>query len=263
MTWRKAHSLETLRLQLNRAYPNRSKASDGFIGDAAHQATPSDHNPDANGIVHAGDFTHDPANGVDIDRLTDELAASRDPRIKYIIANGLILDSRPQYNPWRWVTYTGSNPHTKHFHLSVMPGIGDQGHDWNLPSFGTAAPAPAPGGGTELDDVQRRALLTARDQIRSRWLSFEAKAPNGEKDPNGPTLFEFIAWAHKHVIDLRKSTTAQNAGLKALAELVAGKFGLDTEDLLAKVDAAVARGIERSENVHVNIDVAGQADPTA
>ncbi|QUH01441.1 hypothetical protein HUO13_12030 [Saccharopolyspora erythraea] len=146
MAWRVARSLDTLLAQFNARYPNRSKVSDGSIGDAAHASRSSDHNPwYGPGIVTARDFTHDPANGMDIDRLTDELAASRDPRIKYIIANGYILDSRPGNNPWRWVRYTGSNPHTKHFHLSVMPNASaDDPRPWNLPSFGNASPAPAP-----------------------------------------------------------------------------------------------------------------------
>jgi hypothetical protein len=141
MAWRVARSLDVLLDQLNRRYPNRSKASDGSIGDTNHLAQgweDSDHNPwyplPAGGIVTARDFTHDPAHGVDIDRLSDELAASRDPRIKYIIANGLILDSRPQFNPWQWVRYTGSNPHDHHLHLSVMDNPScDDPRPWDLP----------------------------------------------------------------------------------------------------------------------------------
>jgi hypothetical protein len=145
MTPRRAGSLETLREQFNRAFPQRNTASDGWIGDQSHQSRGSDHNPDANGVVHAIDVTHDPANGVDINRITDELAASRDPRIKYIIANGLILDSRPGNNPWKWTPYNGSNPHTKHFHISVLPGaLGDDRRPWNLPIFGGAAVPPPP-----------------------------------------------------------------------------------------------------------------------
>ena len=154
MTWRVAKSLLTLRDQIDAAFPNRSKASDGTIGDANHRNRNSDHNPwYGPGIVTAIDITHDPANGVDIDRLTDELAASRDPRIKYIIANGLILDSRPQYNPWRWVKYNGPNPHTRHFHLSVMPNPScDDPRPWNLPSL---KPNPSGGGSSPATDYEK------------------------------------------------------------------------------------------------------------
>lgn len=149
MTWRVARSLDVLLRQFNAYSPNRSKASDGSIGDAAHASRASDHNPwYGPGIVTARDFTHDPAHGMDIDKITDELVATRDPRIKYVIANGLILDSRPGNNPWRWVRYTGTNPHTKHFHLSVMASpICDDTRPWNLPMFGgRPTPPPPPAG---------------------------------------------------------------------------------------------------------------------
>jgi hypothetical protein len=151
MAWRVAASLETLRRQFDARFPTRDKASDGGIGDAAHASRDSDHNPwvkdGAMGIVTARDFTHDPYAGMDIDRLTDELADSRDPRIKYIIANRWILDTRPGNNPWRWVRYGGSNPHTKHFHLSVMPSknLYDDNRPWNLPSLRTGGGGAAPG----------------------------------------------------------------------------------------------------------------------
>lgn len=124
MTWRLAKSLEALRAQINAAYPNRSKASDGTIGDAAHASRSSDHNPwvkdGAVGVVTALDITHDPANGVDIQKLADALVASRDSRIKYIICNGRIVSGSGQKQPaWTWRNYTGSNMHTKHVHISV------------------------------------------------------------------------------------------------------------------------------------------------
>jgi hypothetical protein len=152
MTWRVARSLNVLLDQLNAAFPNRSTASDGSIGDANHLAEGwdlSDHNPwypkPNGGIVTARDYTHDPAHGVDIGRLSDELAASRDPRIKYIIANGLILDSRWQFNPWKWMPYNGSNPHNHHLHLSVMDSpICDNDAKWNLPMLGLGDDMPSP-----------------------------------------------------------------------------------------------------------------------
>jgi hypothetical protein len=139
-SWRVARSIVTLFDQFNHRYPNRSRVSDGTIGDASHQKTDSDHNPwyplPRGGIVTAGDFTHDPAHGMDINRLTDELVVTRDPRIKYIIANKLILDTRPQFNPWRWMPYHGSNPHDHHFHLSMMDSpLCDDPRPWRLASF--------------------------------------------------------------------------------------------------------------------------------
>lgn len=137
MAWRLARSLDVLRNQINAKYPNRSKISDGTIGDAAHATRDSDHNPwYGPGIVTALDITHDPANGVDIDKLTNELQMSRDVRIKYVIANDLIMSGKDGPSPWVWREYSGSNPHTRHFHLSVVASsLCDNRTKWNLPSL--------------------------------------------------------------------------------------------------------------------------------
>lgn len=117
MAWRLARSLEKLRTQINNAYPNRSKASDGTIGDTAHSSRKSDHNPNSAGVVCAIDITHDPKNGVDAGRIAETIRLSRDPRIKYIISNGRI--SNPDISGGAWRKYSGANPHNHHFHLSV------------------------------------------------------------------------------------------------------------------------------------------------
>lgn len=118
--WRIAGSLEKLREQLNALFPNRSKTSDGGIGDGAHSSRASDHNPWYRGTVTARDFTHDPANGLDCTWLRDRLLASRDLRIKYIIWDRELTFG--QNGPFRWKAqpYTGPNPHTGHLHLSVV-----------------------------------------------------------------------------------------------------------------------------------------------
>lgn len=135
-------ALVTLRSQFNMTFPHRSKRSDGWIGDPAHASRFSYHNPDRNGWVHALDITHDPANGVDIDRITDELVASRDNRILEIIANDLYWNHKDP----RWVEYYGSNEHRQHFHISAKPGsTAMDARGWNLPSLhAVAAPTPAP-----------------------------------------------------------------------------------------------------------------------
>ncbi len=144
MSWRVATSLETLRHQLDARFPGRSVASDGSIGDAAHQAhgSASDHNPwYGPGIVTARDFTHDPSHGLDIQQLADQLLDSRDPRIKYVIANRRIATRRD----WQWAPYDGTNPHEKHVHLSVVADpVCDDAGDWKLPLLD----APSDGGDT-------------------------------------------------------------------------------------------------------------------
>lgn len=125
-------ALVVLRDQIDAAFPNRSKVSDGWLGDAAHAARASYHNPDAQGWVYARDFTHDPAHGLDINKFTDELVASSDGRILELIANGL-------YWHWQqphWVKYTGTNPHNKHFHITArLGGLAFDVRRWDLPAL--------------------------------------------------------------------------------------------------------------------------------
>ena len=94
------------------------------------------------GIVTARDFTHDPAHGMDMNRVSAELVATRDRRIKYVIWNRRIIDSRPGNNPWVWAPYNGANPHDHHMHVSVMDNaLCDDTTPWTLASFGST-PAP-------------------------------------------------------------------------------------------------------------------------
>lgn len=134
MAWRLANSLVTLREQVNEAFPHRSKGSDGSIGDADHASRASDHNPWVDGnVVTAIDITHDPDSGCDSYRLAEELKASRDPRVKYIISNRKICSS--EVVPWKWRPYKGKNPHSRHVHISVHPNrdFYDDTSPWALP----------------------------------------------------------------------------------------------------------------------------------
>ena len=103
--------------QATRLRPQRSKASDGTVGDKAHRLRVSDHSPDGRGIVHAADLTHDPARGMDAHGWARWLAARNDPRVKYIISNRRIWGFRVG-----WYGYGGENPHTKHVHVSIKTG---------------------------------------------------------------------------------------------------------------------------------------------
>lgn len=118
--WRLAKSLEKLRSQVNSAYPNRSKASDGTIGDASHAASASDHNPNKNGVVCALDLTNDPANGFDVHALAEHLRVNRHPNLRYIISNARVAG---WWTNWEWQPSSG---HTQHAHFSVGTlGVGD------------------------------------------------------------------------------------------------------------------------------------------
>jgi hypothetical protein len=119
-----------LREQLDDDYPNRSRKSDGWIGDARHSVRKSDHNPDENGIVRALDITSDlGAHSEEAHSVVEKirkLAKRGDKRIKYLIFDGRIAS--PILN-WKWRKYRGTNPHRSHFHISFTT-LGDNNGSW-------------------------------------------------------------------------------------------------------------------------------------
>jgi hypothetical protein len=109
--------------QATALWPKRKKLSDGLLPSLAHlKASPtSDHNT---GL--AVDLTHDPENGVDCAVIFEKL--KEDKRVKYLIFNKKIwsrekkrLGNRP---------YSGSNPHTKHLHISIEPDMAGDTSPW-------------------------------------------------------------------------------------------------------------------------------------
>lgn len=144
MSYSLAPSLIKLRSQVDAKYPNRSKKSDGWIGDLRHQASKSEHNPDPKtGIVRAIDITHDPANNLHARELAEALVASRDPRILYVISEGQMCRSyraKDGTAPWTWTKYTGKNGHYHHVHISVVadPRLYDDMRDWSIEGTSTA-----------------------------------------------------------------------------------------------------------------------------
>jgi hypothetical protein len=134
---RPARSLDVLLAEIDAAYPGRSKASDGWIGDPAHASRPSDHNPDRNGVVRARDFTNDPASGADMSIISErivELALDGHPALgqgSYVIWNRQIASATLDGHPWNWEPYTGDNPHNHHMHVSVSRASG--GYDSTRP----------------------------------------------------------------------------------------------------------------------------------
>lgn len=134
MSWRVAKSLDKLLSQINNLAPNRSTISDGSIGDPSHSSRESDHNPNALGVVCARDFTHDPMTGADMGRIMESLRKSKDKRIKYAIWDNRMFSSYPTstFGAFTWRPYSGSNPHTKHAHVSVERDY-DNTKTWAVP----------------------------------------------------------------------------------------------------------------------------------
>jgi hypothetical protein len=192
---------------LDAAFPERVTASDGTIGDAAHASRSSDHNPWLQlagiGVVTAIDITHDPAHGVDINQLSDALVASKDRRIKYVIANGLICDSRPGESPWTWRPFSGPDPHRQHLHLSVMPAHCDELAPWSL-GIPHVIPTVTDGG---LDNV------ALSDSVNLPQID-----GNTQKEA---TVAQCLAWTLVQVSTLKRQHAEQAAALAKQAAIVA------------------------------------------
>jgi hypothetical protein len=235
-----APALDHLLAQINAAFPNRSKISDGGLGNAAHAARESDHNPDGNGIVHARDFTHDPDHGFDSYKFAGQLLKCNDTRLKYVISNGRIGGGPGYYSgisgycpqgikPGTWTPYKGPNLHTHHVHVSVEY---DQSafsvRDWNVPMLlGEDMPLSD-------EDFQRIAELPLSDENVKRI----AKAVVNMGVVSGSNVIPFGLAAGRAAAGINRvelNTVATNAAVLALKDV----NGLDDEQATAVVRKAV------------------------
>lgn len=123
-----------LREQIDDAFPDRDRTSDGWLGDARHSARVSDHNPDpATGLVRAIDIDADlRSHASEAFDLADQLRllARSDKRIAYVIFNERIASWRMNYT---WRPYKGINPHKKHIHISFTAKGDDDGSMFRIP----------------------------------------------------------------------------------------------------------------------------------
>lgn len=150
VAWREARSLRVALAELNKRAPNRSKASDGSIGDAAHATRDSDHNPwvddptSSVNVVTARDFTHDPLHNANMDDIFEAMRkrakAGKMPWLKYLIRRWKIASKKTN---WVWVKYQGTNGHIKHGHASVQSTypLYDTTKAWGI--LGVAVTVPA------------------------------------------------------------------------------------------------------------------------
>jgi hypothetical protein len=126
----------------------------------------SDHDPNLHGVVCAIDIMA--GYGLDLHALSREIVAAQHPECAYVIYNRQIASRN---TGWKWVAYTGKNPHTDHIHVSVgvgpdgykeppydstRPWLGDdmnqQEHDWLLNLF-NATFYGGPSCGPAVDDA--------------------------------------------------------------------------------------------------------------
>jgi hypothetical protein len=183
--WRNCAASLTLVAEINQRWPGRDKTSDGTIGDAAHAARTSDHNPwvivDGVGVVRARDVDKD---GIDAPWLAEylrHLGAAGDPRLAgggYVIFNRRI--TTPDFQNWR--AYRGINPHEHHVHVSFSRNRAgfDSTSPWGITGAVTDHSAQQE---DDLTPEESRMLAEVHRELTT-WLP-NRRGPGGQTIPNG------------------------------------------------------------------------------
>lgn len=137
----------TFRDQVNKRFPKRDKRSDGWIGDAAHSARFSYHNPDSNGIVWALDIDENMGTpgiwrrGKTCKRLANQLLAYQrsglpgSDRVLHVVYEDKVASAT--YKAFWWIWRGKGYGHTGHMHITFKDGKGDDGREFPLPILAT------------------------------------------------------------------------------------------------------------------------------
>lgn len=138
--WFLAPSLISLRTEFNQVGPGRDKTSDGSIGDAAHSARTSDHNPDDRGMVHAIDVDCSGPwlAGLTMEKLVQPVVLRHRAGLDNRLQN-VIYQRRIWSRSWGWTAraYGGVNPHDHHAHFSCRYDADSEAstRPWGLPQL--------------------------------------------------------------------------------------------------------------------------------
>lgn len=222
MAWRLARSLDVLRGEVRALHPGSRVDT---IGDQAHAAGASDHNPNTAEVVCAADFF--PNAGLNLGRFAEHVRDSGHVAVKYVIFNRRIWSTARAGEGWR--TYSGANPHTGHVHVSV--GVGPDGRSTG------PYDNPAPWGLLEEKEEDEMAwdeqlpipawMMQARDENGQPW----GEAPGWEDKRISAQGAVVSGYGHSRQVNQR--TTAMAVQLAAIHAAVAG------EDQVAAVQAAI------------------------
>jgi hypothetical protein len=142
--WRLAKSLIVLTSEIEYLFPDTTVWD---IGDAAHQDSWSDHNPNVCcDVVCAVDVL--PDRGLNLAKFVAHLVANPHPNLRYVIFNELIYQRKNGFKPQE---YNGPNKHKGHAHASVgngpdgrSTGNYDSTASWEIDDLGNAPTPPKP-----------------------------------------------------------------------------------------------------------------------
>lgn len=242
-----------LRSQIDALNPTRDRSSDGWIADAAHRLTSSDHNADETGNVPIRDPDRvNEVHAIDVDetgpwpvdgtgrrwsvmtmvrQLIEDCRAGRERRIRYVIYERTIWSAS-----WGWTAreYVGANPHDKHAHISFSY---DAAHEADNRSFNIGFAE------VDLDATQARQLRELHESLintRHTWAGGR----------NAVRLLEDLAYAFLYGLPGTDTTwlartlrvLGEAAGLDATElERIRGAVGTQlTTELLAALRAELS-----------------------
>jgi putative peptidoglycan binding protein len=187
--WRVAGCILALRREIDARWPNRDRRSDGTIGDQRHCGPgrpPSDHCPNAAGVVRALDVDSDGIAAAWLAEHVRSRGAAGDRRLAnggYVIFNRRIASWS---HGWRWRAYTGSSPHTDHIHISVSRDAA--GYDapgaWGVRTGGGTGGPTVPTTPGELPEhpLGSRVLRLADPPMRGTDVAFVQRWVGAEDD---------------------------------------------------------------------------------
>lgn len=198
-SWRVAPAVLALFKQADLQAPKRDDDADGTIGDTSHAARKSDHNPDAQGWVYAGDLTDDDASGIDCREIARQIVERRDRRVKYLIHEGRMVSSyaTSRYPAWTWRPYSGVNGHFKHLHVSVLPTWRNDTSPWWAP------PATPDEEDDELTPDEKKMLKEVHEMLKA--IGAPRRSDRADVDPMRISLADAYTLLEKTYTEARKA----------------------------------------------------------
>jgi hypothetical protein len=250
--WYKVKWIDPLFAAFNRIAPNRGHTQDGTIGDLAHAAGVSGHNPDDTAGVTAerqDADTRPEVRAADVDAHLNQpgvtmedvvqatvaaCRAGREARFIYIIYNRRIWSASAG---WAERPYTGDDPHDQHAHFSGHPDADENGTAFTyIEALGDEMELSDKVGGTATTNATggRTVEQVMGDQENMRNVEYgEIKSGDGRYPPAGSPFAKALAMPDQ-VTALVAKVDALQADINALQ---AGQVDQDV------VNAAVATAL--------------------
>ena len=195
--WAVPPSLRQLLVQVDAAYPLRHGADGTVAGQGHYLNSPrSDHTPDINGWVRAGDIGEVVEN--DAFDVAEAVRLSQDPRVKYVIHESRIYSSYNHANglPFTWRPYYGSNRHLNHVHISLLRINQGRITPWSIGGGGEANMAAV-----QVVDIQKALNKAGRTDYQGKVLD--------EDDDWGPRTASALVKAYSADDGIAGVTSAQ------------------------------------------------------